>query len=163
MTITSIHYGELLDALAELVPFVRLPSANAMALLWSTIPQQVGDELTPQHLAYAAEQFVQDPGRPTDLPTHLALFRYLYRLENGLPNFRWGLRQDLALRMSLGGFHPLPASEADLIAQHGLANRDGARQEPSGVLEHLSVLPSMPSMPAEHLNSNRNSNGGQPQ
>ena len=161
MAITSIHYGELLDALAELVPFVRRPSANAMALLWSTIPQQVGDELTPQHLAYAAEQFVQDPGRPTDLPTHLALFRYLYRLENGLQNFRWGLRQDLALRMSLGGFHPLPASEADLIAQHGMANRDGASQEPSGVLEHLSVLPSMPSMPAEQLNGNGNS--GQPQ
>lgn len=162
MTITPTHYGELLDALAELVPFVRRPSTNAMALLWSTIPQQVGDELTPQHLAYAAEQFVQDPGRPTDLPTHLALFRYLYRLENGLPNFRWGLRQDLALRMSLGGFHPLPASEADLIAQHGLANRDGDRQEPSGVLDHLSVLPSMA---AEQLNGNSNSNGNgsQPQ
>lgn len=158
MTITATHVSELLDALAELVPFVRRPSTNAMALLWSTIPQQVGDELTPQHLAYAAEQFVQDPGRPTDLPTHLALFRYLYRLENGLPNFRWGLRQDLALRMSLGGFHPLPASEADLIAQHGLTNRDGARQEPSGVLDHLSVLPSMA---AEQLNgdSNSSSNG----
>jgi len=63
--------------------------------------------------------------------------------------------------MAVEGFHPLPASEADLIAQHGLANRDGARQEPSGVLEHLSVLPSMPSMPAEQLNGNGNS--GQPQ
>ena len=160
MAITSIHYGELLDALAELVPFVRRPSANAMALLWSTIPQQVGDELTQQHLAYAAEQFVQDPGRPTDLPTHLALFRYLYRLENGLPNFRWGLRQDLAIRMAVEGFHPLPASEADLIAQHGLANRDGARQEPFGVLDHLNVLPSMA---AEQPNGDSNGNGGQPQ
>jgi hypothetical protein len=138
VAITPTYYAELLDGLAELVPFVRRPSANAMALLWASIPQQVGDELT----------------------THLALFRYLYRLENGLPNFRWGLRQDLTIRMAVEGFHPLPASEADLIAQHGLTNRDGARQEPFGVLDHLSVLPSMA---AEQLNGNSNGNGVQAQ
>ena len=144
MSINPTHYAELLDALAELVPFVRRPSTNALALLWSTIPQEVEQELTPRHLTYAAEQFVQDPARPAELPTHLALFRYLYRLENGLPNFRWGLRQDLPQRMALQGFHPLPASEADLIAQHGLSNRDGLPHQPSGVLAQLRVLPSQP-------------------
>ena len=147
MSINPVHYAELLDALAELVPFVQRPSTNALALLWATIPQEVEQELTPRHLTYAAEQFVQDPVRPVDLPTHLALFRYLYRLENDLPNFRWGLRQDLPTRMATQGFHPLPASEADLIAQHGLVNRDGARHEPGGVLAHLRVLPPLPGEP----------------
>jgi hypothetical protein len=103
----------------------------------------VENELTPRHLMYAAEQFVQDPNRPRELPTHLALLRYLYRLENGLPNFTWGLRQDLPERMAHPGFHPLPASQADLAAQHGLPNYDGARHEPGGVLAGLQLLPSL--------------------
>ena len=144
MSITPSHYAEVLDALAELVPFVRRPSTNALALLWATIPPEVAQELTPRHLMYAAEQFVQDPQRPQELPTHLALCRYLYRLENDMPKFAWGLRQDLPDRMARPGFHALPASQADLWAQHGLPQHDGQRQESAGVLAILQALPSLP-------------------
>lgn len=144
MTITPADYAEVLDALAELVPFVRRPSTNALALLWSSLPAAVVQELTPRHLMYAAEQFVQDPRRREQLPTHLALLRYLYRLEGDLPNVAWGLRQDLPQRMARPGFHPLPASQADLVAQQGLPDFDGPRQSPAGVLAGLDLLPSLP-------------------
>jgi hypothetical protein len=42
------------------------------------------------------------------------------------------------------GFHPLPASQADLVAQHCLPNHDGARHEPGGVLARFQVLPALP-------------------
>lgn len=144
MAITVCDLASVLDALAELVPFLRRPGADAIELLWASLPRQVVAELSPAHLRYAAEQFLQDPERPSELPTHLALLRYLYRLENGLPNYRWGLRQDLAERMLRRGFHPLPASQADLAAQHGLPHHDGARHEPGGVLANLNVLPELP-------------------
>ena len=83
--------------------------------------------------------------RPQELPTHLALCRYLYRLENDMPKFAWGLRQDLPERMARPGFHALPASQADLWAQHGLPQYDGQRQESAGVLAILQALPSLPS------------------
>lgn len=51
------------------------------------------------HLGYAAAQLLLDPDPPKELPVHLALLRYLYRLENGTPNFRWGLKGDLEQRM----------------------------------------------------------------
>jgi hypothetical protein len=143
MAITPSDYFDTLDVLAELMPFLCRPSAPALELIWATLPAEVANELTVQHLLYAAAQFLQDPRRPTELPTHLALLRYLYRLENGLPNFAWGLRQDLSERMARPGFHPLPASQADLAAQHGLAKLDGPRHAPEGVLAQLQVFPSL--------------------
>lgn len=144
MAITTHNLADLLDALAELVPFLRRPSANATDLLWASLPPAVREELTCGHLNYAAEQFLQDPDRPTQLPIHQALLRYLYRCENGLPNYGWGLRQNLQELMGQRGFHALPASQADLAAQHGLPGHDGARHEPGGVLANLQVLPPTP-------------------
>jgi hypothetical protein len=145
MAITPKDLAEVIGLLAELGPYVRLPSGKAMGLLWATLPPRVYQELTVEHLAYASEQYLLDPYRPDVMPVHLALLRYLYRLENGFPNFNWGLRQDLSQRLASNGFQPLPASEADLHAQHGLPNYDGARQEPAGVLAHLTLLPPLPS------------------
>jgi hypothetical protein len=145
MAITPKDLTDTIELLAELLPYVRRPSGKAMALLWATLPPRVGLELTHKHLAYASQQYLLDPARPEDMPVHLGLLRYLYRLENDAPNFAWGLRQDLGQRMAGHGFQPLPASQADLHAQHGLPNHDGARHEPGGVLANLTVFPPLPS------------------
>jgi hypothetical protein len=144
MAITPKDLTDTIELLAELLPYVRRPSSKAMALLWATLPPRVGEELTHRHLAYASQQYLLDPARPEGMPVHLALLRYLYRLENDTPNFAWGLRQDLGQRLSGHGYQPLPASQADLHAQHGLPNHDGARHEPGGVLASLTVLASLP-------------------
>jgi hypothetical protein len=142
MAITAKDFAGAVGAISELLPYAKRPSVDAQLLLWTTPPVQVQQELSSHHLAYASAQLLLDPARPQELAIPVALLRYLYRLENGLPNFNWGLRPDLAQRMAGTGFQPLPSSQLELEA-HGHAGHDGARHEPAGVLAQLAVLPEL--------------------
>ena len=142
MAITAKDFAGAIAAISELLPYAKRPSVDALLLLWTTLPPQVRQELNPHHLAYASAQLLLDPARPQELAVPVALLRYLYRLENGLPNFNWGLRPDLAQRMEGTGFQPLPSSQLELDAQ-GHGGHDGARHEPRGVLAQLAALPEL--------------------
>lgn len=100
-----------LQAASALLPFGKALPASAYALAWETLPDEAKRDLTPAMLSFAVGQFLLDPDRPRDCPTHLALLRYCYRLENDWPNFRWGLKADLAQRMANPSqLHPQGAS-----------------------------------------------------
>ena len=142
MAITAKDFAGAVGAISELLPYAKRPSVDAQLLLWTTLPIQVQQELSSHHLAYASSQLLLDPARPQELAIPVALLRYLYRLENGLPNFNWGLRPDLAQRMARTGFQPLPSSQLELEAQ-GHGGHDGARHEPGGVLAQLAALPEL--------------------
>ena len=142
MAITAKDFAGAVAAISELLPYAKRPSVDALLLLWTTLPPQVRQELNSHHLAYASAQLLLDPARPQELAVPVALLRYLYRLENGLPNFNWGLRPDLAERMAGTGFQPLPSSQLELDAQ-GRVLHDGARHEPRGVLAQLAALPEL--------------------
>ena len=142
MSITAKDFAGAVGAISELLPYAKRPSVDAQLLLWTTLPLQVQQELSSHHLAYASAQLLLDPARPQELAIPVALLRYLYRLENGLPNFNWGLRPDLAQRMAGTGFQPLPSSQHELEAQ-GRVLHDGARHEPGGVLAQLADLPDL--------------------
>ena len=142
MAITAKDFAGAVGAISELLPYAKRPSVDAQLLLWTTLPIQVQQELSSHHLAYASAQLLLDPARPQELAIPVALMRYLYRLENGLPNFNWGLRPDLAQRMAGTGFQPLPSSQLELEAQ-GHGRHDGARHEPGGVLAQLAALPEL--------------------
>jgi len=142
MAITAKDFAGAVGAISELLPYAKRPSVDAQLLLWTTLPVQVQQELSSHHLAYASAQLLLDPARPQELAIPVALLRYLYRLENGLPNFNWGLRPDLAQRMAGTGFQPLPSSQHELEA-HGHGGHDGARHEPAGVLAQLAALPQL--------------------
>ena len=44
-----------------------------------------------------------------DLAVHVSMLRYLFRLENDMPNYSWGLKTDLEHRMMHGHkFNPQP-------------------------------------------------------
>ena len=139
MAITAKDFAGAVGAISELLPYAKRPSVDALLLLWTTLPPKVQEELSSHHLAYASAQLLLDPARPQELAIPVALLRYLYRLENGLPNFNWGLRLDLAQRMAGTGFQPLPSSQLELDAQ-GHGGHDGARHEPGGVLAKLAAL-----------------------
>ncbi len=142
MAITAKDFASAVGAICELLPYAKRPSVDAQLLLWTTLPIQVQQELSSHHLAYASAQLLLDPARPQELAIPVALLRYLYRLENGLPNFNWGLRPDLAQRMAGTGFQPLPSSQLEFDAQ-GHGGHDGARHEPGGVLAQLAALPEL--------------------
>ena len=142
MAITAKDFAGAVGAISELLPYAKRPSVDAQLLLWTTLPPKVQEELSSHHLAYASAQLLLDPARPQELAIPVALLRYLYRLENGLPNFNWDLRPDLDQRMAGTGFQPLPSSQLELEAQ-GHGGHDGARHEPGGVLAQLAALPEL--------------------
>lgn len=134
--LTYESFSQTLEALNSVLPFGKAINPQAWLLLWGTFPDHAKQHVTPAMWTYAAGQRLMDPDPAKELPIHLQLLRYLYRLENGMPNFQWGLKLDLAERMAhLGTFHqPEPRSLADVIAAEGPPNHDGNRHEPSGVL-----------------------------
>jgi hypothetical protein len=107
MSISSEQFGRVLLGLQRLKQFGRELDESALMLAWLTFPEKAKQELTQDHLAYAAGQLLLDPDPPKETAVHLALLRYVYRLENGQPNLEWGLKADLDSRMKLPGkFHP---------------------------------------------------------
>lgn len=113
------HFAGTLQAIAETLPFGKQVGAAGLLLAWQTIPAQAKRELTDAHWTYAAGQYVLDPERPKEMPVFLALLRYLYRLENGQPNFAWGLKASLQQRMAQPDrFHPEPLAPYQLGPGH---------------------------------------------
>ncbi len=140
MTLNAKDFARTLVAVQTLLPFAKKLPEEALLLAWATLPGNVRQQLTGPMLMYAAGQYLQDPNPPKDQPTHLALLRYLYRLENGRPNYEWGLKADLPERMASDGrFFPEPVSEADLVAAGQLPAHDGPRHSPNGVLARLEA------------------------
>jgi hypothetical protein len=64
--------------------------------------------------AYAVQQRLMDPAPDDKLPIFQQVLRHLYRLRDGMPEFAWGLREDLSERMaSPHCFHPLTPASAE--------------------------------------------------
>ena len=139
MALSADTFCRTLQGIQSLMPYGKTLNEAALLIAWQTLPNNVRQQLTSEMLAYAAGQYLQDPEPPKDQPIHLALLRYLYRLENGRPNYQWGLKQDLQQRMASDGrFHPETVSEAALVAAGELPAHDGPRHAPAGVLAQLN-------------------------
>lgn len=109
--ITDHDLANALQAVTALLPYGKNLPPLAYVLAYDTMPDEAKQQLTPAMLTYAVGQYLLDPDRPRDCPTHLALLRYVYRLENDWPNFRWGLKPDLPDRMrNPAVLHPHGAS-----------------------------------------------------
>jgi hypothetical protein len=140
--LTYDSFSQTLEALNSVLPFAKAINPQAWLLLWGTFPDHAKQHVTPAMWAYAAGQRIMDAAPAKEVAIHIQLLRYLYRLENGIPNIEWGLKQDLLARMERAGiFHEDPRSLADLIAAEGAPNLDGNRHEPAGVLASVQVLP----------------------
>ena len=138
MALTADTFCRTLQGIQSLMPYGKTLNEAALLIAWQTLPNNVRQQLTPAMLAYAAGQYLQDPEPPKDQPVHLALLRYLYRLENGRPNYEWGLKLDLPKRMAADGqFFAEPISQAHLAATGELPDYDGPRHSPNGVLARL--------------------------
>jgi hypothetical protein len=136
--ITHNDLFPILEALTSVLPFAKPVNKAAALLVWATFPPKAKQDLTPEMLTYAAAQRLMDPDAPKETPIHLSLLRYLYRLENGQPNYEWGLKLDLPQRMAADGqFFAEPISQAHLAATGELPDYDGPRHSPNGVLARL--------------------------
>lgn len=117
MTITPEHFTRTIQGVIALRPFSKALPESAILLAWGTFPIEAKRQLTNDHLTFAATQLMLDPEPDPRAPVHLALLRYLYKLENGWFNLSWGLKDDLSTRMAQPStFHPLTASQPPLWA-----------------------------------------------
>lgn len=140
MTITHKDLFNVLDGLSTVLPYAKQINEAAALLIWESIPQVAREQLTPAMLTYAAAQRMLDPDPPKEVPTHIQLLRYLYRLDCDRPNFFWGLKEDLPQRMALPGhFHPQPLSQYQLELAQGPLHRDTI--SPNGALAQLGWQP----------------------
>ena len=135
MSLTFEQFGQVLTGLQQLRPFAKGLDESGLMLAWISFPEEARLKLRQHHLSFAAAQLLLDPEPPKEVPVHLLLLRYLYRLENGAPNVRWGLKADLDSRMKLPThFHPVTTSSAQRTLSESLVKLDGERHSPHGVL-----------------------------
>lgn len=99
MPLSSDHFLRTLEGLHGLLPYGKKPSEATALLAWQTFPAQAKAELTNSLWTYAAGQYMLDPDTPRDVPIHLAMLRYLYRLRDGSHALDWGLKTDLPQRL----------------------------------------------------------------
>lgn len=136
MTITADDLFSVLEGLSAVLPFAKPQNPAAALLVWASFPAEAKAQLTPDMLVYAATQRLMDPDPPKETPLHIQLLRYVYRLENGQPNFGWGLKLDLPQRMANASqFHEAPQAPYLMPAE----DHDGPRHSPNGVLARLEA------------------------
>jgi len=95
-------FTQVLKTTYKISPYGKSLDSEDLATLWLTLPQLVKDVVSDQMWAYASNQYLMDPKPSKDLAVHISMLRYLFRLENEMPNYSWGLKQDLEHRMKMG-------------------------------------------------------------
>jgi len=129
-------FTQVLKTTYKISPYGKTLDENDLATLWLMLDPIIISSVTDEMWAYAANQYLLDPKPSKDLAVHIAMLRYLFRNENGMPNYTWGLKDDLSERMANGHrFNPQPTSPY-------LAGND-QKKEPAlagkGVLARLGV------------------------
>jgi hypothetical protein len=137
--INSKTYAAILKAATQMDPYGKKLDDETIALMFMSLDDQVKQQVTDEMLMFAFKQHRMDPAPDKDLNIEQQILQHLYRCENGAPNFRWGLRKDLPVRMSASNtFHGQTKSPYQLGEDLG---RNEPRFAPNGVLAQLAALP----------------------
>ena len=129
-------FARSLAVLHRMTPYAAKISEEDAGFVFVCAPSQLRTQVTDAQWQWACAQFMSDPKPPKDMEVWKAVCRYLFRLENDQPNFRWGLKADLDQRMLKPGFVPQTQSEYQL----GDSNQDGPRHSPNGVLADTKLF-----------------------
>lgn len=134
-------FTSVLRGLSGMLPYGSKLDEAQCFVAWQTVPPMVRAQVTNDMWIYAAGQRKLDPSPAQELTLDMQLFRYLFRLENDMPNFGWGLKADLPERMARAHqFNPQPLSPYQLGHEHDHQLKLegwGQRHEPHGVLAHV--------------------------
>lgn len=93
-------FSAVLQTATELDPYGKKLSDQTITMAYLTLPEVVKQRVTDEMWVYALKQHRMDPAPDKDLSLDMQLLKHLYRCENGAPCLRWGLKADLAERMS---------------------------------------------------------------
>ena len=96
----SDTFQRVLRAASALNPYGKKLTDDDLLITWMTLAPRVQQDVTDEMWLFALQQHRMDPAPDKDLPLDMQLLKHLYRCENGSPCLRWGLKADLAERMS---------------------------------------------------------------
>lgn len=100
-------FGLGLMALSGSLPYGKKLTNEEIQFLWLLLPADVKATVTDEMWAFGCSQRMLDPDPSKDLPLHLQVLSYLFRIRDGQPAFDWGIKPDLEHRMALPScFHP---------------------------------------------------------
>lgn len=109
----SKTFGLGLMALSGSLPYGKKLTNEEIQFLWLLLPADVKAAVTDEMWAYGCSQRMLDPDPSKELPLHLQVLSYLFRVRDGQPAFDWGVKADLQGRMTLPScFHPHHSSPA---------------------------------------------------
>ncbi len=135
--LSSKTFATVLAAATELDPFGKKLSETTIGMAYMTLPESVKNKVTDEMFVYAFKQHRMKPPARSELTLDQQLLQHIYKCENGAPNYRWGLKDDLAARMaSPDKLHGQPKSAYELGED---LNHHEPRFAPNGVLAQLEA------------------------
>jgi len=135
--LTSKTFAAVLTTATELDPFGKRLSDQTIGMAYMTLPDAVKSAVTDEMFVYALKQHQLQPSERSELSLLQQLMQHVYKCENGAPNYRWGLKNDLFARMaSPDKLHGQPKSAYELGED---LNHHESRFAPNGVLAQLEA------------------------
>ena len=94
-----------LRTLSTATPYMRTLTEDEVKCLWMLLDQSVKETVPDRAWFWAIKIRMSERSQDQELPIHYQVLRHVFRCENGQPNFRWGLKADLAQRIELCSTH----------------------------------------------------------
>ena len=83
------------------IPYMKKLGEDEIKGLWFLLDDQIKRDVPDEAWLWAVKIRLSERSADKDQPITWQVLRHLYRLENGTPNIRWGLKEDLKDRISL--------------------------------------------------------------
>jgi hypothetical protein len=82
------------------IPYMKKLGEDEIKGLWFLLDDQIKRDVPDEAWLWAVKIRLTERDANKDQPIHWQVLRHLYRIENGSPNLRWGLKPDLSERIS---------------------------------------------------------------
>jgi hypothetical protein len=83
------------------IPYMKKLGEDEIKGLWLLLDDRIKQDVSDEAWLWAVKIRLTERGADKDQPITWQVLRHLYRLENGAPNIRWGLKEDISDRIAL--------------------------------------------------------------
>ena len=98
-------------AFSAVMPYAKKLGDEELSLIYMTLPDSVKSEVTNEVLVFAIKKAMEEMDPNKEIPLHMRVLSHIYRKENGMPNFDWGLNIEARAVLSIGSQQLFPTAE----------------------------------------------------
>ena len=81
-------------AITGVMPYAKKMQDDELSFLFLLLPEKVRADVSDSMWAAAISKYIED--KPSDdIAVHMKILSYVYRVENGSPNFNWGMKDEV--------------------------------------------------------------------